>query len=40
MRLQDYLIKEGDFLDEALFQPAPDDKQVTLIVGPKGIGCR
>jgi len=37
--LLDYLIKEGDFLDEARFEPAPDDKQVTLIVGPKGIGC-
>ncbi|XP_078348558.1 harmonin-like isoform X3 [Oculina patagonica] len=37
--LLDYLIKEGDFVDEPRFEPAPDDKQVTLVVGPKGIGC-
>jgi len=37
--LLDYLIKEGDFVDEPRFEPAPDDKRVTLVVGPKGIGC-
>ncbi|XP_068760689.1 harmonin-like [Montipora capricornis] len=37
--LLDYLIKEGDFLDDSRFEPAPDDKKVTLIVGTKGIGC-
>lgn len=38
--MQDYLIKEGDFLNDAHFEAAPDDKKVTLIVGSKGIGCR
>lgn len=37
--LLDYLIKEGDFRDEPRFVAGPDDKQVTLVVGPKGIGC-
>lgn len=37
--LLDYLIKEGDFIDEPRFVAVPDDKQVTLVVGPKGIGC-
>jgi len=37
--LLDYLIKEGDFLNDAHFEAAPDDKKVTLIVGSKGIGC-
>ncbi|KAJ7390926.1 Harmonin [Desmophyllum pertusum] len=37
--LLDYLIKEGDFIDEPRFVADPDDKQVALVVGPKGIGC-
>ena len=38
--MQGYLIQEEDFLDDAHFEAAPDDKKLTLIVGSKGIGCR
>ena len=38
--MQEHLIKEGDFSNQTPFKMRPDDKQISLVVGPKGMGCR